>query len=213
MNVDAAQLPEIEKLRKKCQALAMLDALICPEWEYRYFSFNSRWADGLEMASMRNGQGDDWFLLFSDAGAALKGFAHESEVVAPDFSKRLKEVVPQDFRAFLEEPAFSMDHATFCYWRRATDSSWSSVFGIDKADADIDDGSNDLLTLVMEGAAAYKKYASEYFEFEARIEMIEAVFEHAPLTSALVQAFNSDLDMVEAVEFADEISYPIAGND
>ncbi|SNR93431.1 hypothetical protein SAMN05216276_1001307 [Streptosporangium subroseum] len=34
----AAQLPEIPVLRAHCRALAMLDAILSPEWEYRYHS-------------------------------------------------------------------------------------------------------------------------------------------------------------------------------
>ncbi len=70
-------LPSIAEIRCITQSLAMLDAILCPEWEYRYYSFNSAWGPSEEMASMRNGSGDDWFLLLDATGAALKGFAHE----------------------------------------------------------------------------------------------------------------------------------------
>ena len=66
------RLPDIEKLRRLTKSIAMLDAIICPEWEFRYYSYNSKWGRGEEMASMRNGCGDDWFLLFDVHGAALK---------------------------------------------------------------------------------------------------------------------------------------------
>jgi hypothetical protein len=56
----------------------MLDAILEPEWEYRYYSFNSRWSPGEMMASMRDGSGDGYFILFDKHGAAIKGFAHES---------------------------------------------------------------------------------------------------------------------------------------
>jgi hypothetical protein len=45
-------LPAIEDLRKLTQSLAMLDAIMSPEWEYRYYSFNSKWDEGEMMASM-----------------------------------------------------------------------------------------------------------------------------------------------------------------
>ena len=31
-------LPEIENLRRLSQSLAMLDAIMSPDWEYRYYS-------------------------------------------------------------------------------------------------------------------------------------------------------------------------------
>jgi hypothetical protein len=39
-----ATIPNVETLKKLCQSLATLDAIISPEWDYRYYSFNSKWA-------------------------------------------------------------------------------------------------------------------------------------------------------------------------
>ena len=47
----------IEKLRKRMKILAVGDAVLSPEWEYRYFSYNSKWSDTEELASMRDGCG------------------------------------------------------------------------------------------------------------------------------------------------------------
>lgn len=32
------------------QALAMLDAIVCPDWEGRYYSFNVSWGEAEAMA-------------------------------------------------------------------------------------------------------------------------------------------------------------------
>ncbi len=37
------QLPDPEQLLRISQALALADAILMPDWEGRYFSFNSRW--------------------------------------------------------------------------------------------------------------------------------------------------------------------------
>ncbi len=73
-------MPSIEDLRHFTQSLAMLDAIIQREWEGRYYSFNSRWDQKQQMASMRNGEGDSWFCVFAPFGAFLKGFDHESKM-------------------------------------------------------------------------------------------------------------------------------------
>ena len=31
------------------QSMAMMDAILEPVWEWRYYSFNSRWSDGEQM--------------------------------------------------------------------------------------------------------------------------------------------------------------------
>ena len=43
---DLAGMPDIPALRRLTQSLAVLDAILSPEWENRYYSFDSRW--GLE---------------------------------------------------------------------------------------------------------------------------------------------------------------------
>lgn len=34
-------LPDIATLERLCQSLALLDAILSREWEYRYYSFNA----------------------------------------------------------------------------------------------------------------------------------------------------------------------------
>lgn len=38
-----AMLPDIANLIRISKAIAMLDAILCEEWEMRYYSFNSNW--------------------------------------------------------------------------------------------------------------------------------------------------------------------------
>jgi hypothetical protein len=71
-------LPGPDQLKSLCQSLAMLDAIMSPDWEYRYYSFDSKWGLDEMMASMQNGQGDDFFILFNNNGAVIKGFDHEA---------------------------------------------------------------------------------------------------------------------------------------
>jgi hypothetical protein len=126
---DLSRLPDIETLRRLMQSLAVLDAILMPEWQYRLFSFNSRWSKGEQMGSMRDGQGDDLFAHFTKAGCFLKGFAHESPMTP--YREQPKRVwpgvldsVPKTFAKSLAEPAFSMEDTTFCIWRLNGDPAW-----------------------------------------------------------------------------------------
>jgi hypothetical protein len=110
---DLSQLPDVEGLRKLLQSLAMLDAVVCREWQYRYYSFNARWYTGEQMGSMRNGCGDDFFALFNAAGCFLKGFAHEAPMSPyafdpPTLWPGVLMGVPEEFSSGLKEPAFKM---------------------------------------------------------------------------------------------------------
>jgi hypothetical protein len=46
-------LPDVNTLRRKAQALAVLDAIMSPDWQYRYYSFNSQWDRNEMMASRK----------------------------------------------------------------------------------------------------------------------------------------------------------------
>ena len=73
---DLSALADPTTLEKLTQSIAMLEAIVSPEWEYRYFSFNRLWDEskGERMASMRNGSGDEYFIVFRwDETAGLIG--------------------------------------------------------------------------------------------------------------------------------------------
>ena len=80
---DLGGLADVTGLRRLTRSLAMLDAILCREWEFRYYSFDTNWSNGELMASMRDGSGDRWFALFNDVGVALHGVAHESAMFQP----------------------------------------------------------------------------------------------------------------------------------
>lgn len=197
-------LPLIQELRRICQSLAMLEAIVSPEWESRYYSYNGAWDSEEEMASMRNGSGDDWFLLFSSAGAALKGFDHELQdggIVAANIQKE----VPASFSSFLSEPAFSMQNATFCYWRRTEDQAWSKVSAHKE-----EDGSKELLSLLVNDPTAYVAWAEEYYEVAVPKQAAIAIYAHEPLTPELIKAINPGAKFSDVVKNAGEIGYPVA---
>ncbi|KTB73823.1 MULTISPECIES: hypothetical protein [Pseudomonas] len=110
---DVSDLPSIDRVKCAAQGLALLDAIIMPEWEYRYFSFNSNW-DGNEremMASMRDGSGGEFFLHFTNEGAAGKVLF--SSALSNAFEHL--SLIPKAFEKFKDEPAFSNDNASLFF--------------------------------------------------------------------------------------------------
>ena len=85
---ELTRLPDLRSFRRLTRALALLDAIMSPDWEYRYYSFNAHWAEGEMMASMRNGSEDHWFALLCPAGVALHGLAHEAASRRHDAAQR-----------------------------------------------------------------------------------------------------------------------------
>ena len=194
-------------------ALAMLDALLSPEWESRYYSFNRRWSpeSGTRMASMRNGSGDDFFILFfPDGSAALKGFAHESRALDGKSSSLpgVFDGLPERFAAFANEPAFSMEATTFCLWSEGGPWQRSRVINATKIAAD---GSGELLALLAGSPADYVAFARDYFEREVAEEAVARFYALEVLTSDLASSLHEEASLDPIAEDIDQIGYPAAG--
>lgn len=205
-------IPDVEFLKRLCQSLATLDAILSPEWEYRYYSFNSQWAPGEMMASMRNGSGDEYFILFTSRGAILKGFAHEScmspwasdaEQVWPG----VLDQVPVEFEEFLNEPAFSMDETTFCLWRRNGDPSWQTG-QIEYPDESDPDGSDELLFILDGDPNTYCKFAEQYHERSIDLGTVTEIYARQPLTPDLLQRLNPEISLDSLAPDLEQIDYP-----
>jgi hypothetical protein len=73
-------LPAPDELERRCQALALLDAILSPEPRWRYFTFDAAFAPGERVARMDSATGDGWLIWFSPQGVVVRGFDHESPV-------------------------------------------------------------------------------------------------------------------------------------
>jgi len=199
----ARQLPGIAELREHCRALATLEAVISPDWESRYYSFNSAWAPGQQMASMRNGSGNEWSIVFSAAGAYVRGFDHESPM-SPYGSDNdepwpgVLDAVPEAFREFVEEPAFcdedGMPVVTACLWRGGDDDCWQTgeiEFPEERTDPD---GADALFELLADRSPdAYIRFAEDYYETTLNPAAVTAVLSLQPLTAMLIATLNPDV--------------------
>jgi hypothetical protein len=212
---DLSLLPDIGSLRRLLQSMAMLDAILCPEWQYRYYSFNSRWSTGEQMGSMRDGCGDDFFALFNSAGCWLKGFAHEKSM--SPYSDRCKELVwpgvldsvPAEFAACMQQPAFKISDTTFCIWRRFIDASWMCGQIEFPPDTNDPDGSRELLSPLDGRPESYHSWAESYYERDVKMSAVRVIYDHLPLTGEIINSLNPEL--VPAMLEADviEIGYPM----
>ena len=209
-----AELPTIEKLKKLTQSLAMLDAIIERNWEYRYYSFNSKWAENEQMASMRNGQGDGWYCGFGLPGAFLKGFDHESAMSpwSMEISKvwpGVLDAIPEDFKSFATEPAFSMEDTTFWIWRSVQDAQWNSG-KISYPAGDDPDGSAWMLSILDGNPSTYKAWAEDYYERSVSLSAVQQIYGRMPLTQELAQELNATVEFESVLADAADIDYPAA---
>ncbi len=203
-----AALPSETELVRITKGLAALDAILCEDWESRYWSFNAKWSGKSMLASMRNGSGEDMFILFSSVGTVIKGFAHES-AMSPFRPKAKNEQqrgialypgllsgFPGALASFLEEPSFMMEETTFLVWRLSKAKSWS-IGDILWPKTKDPDGSEELLTPLAGDASSYVGFADEYYEKKINKTDVAHVLANKPLSAALVQRLKSERSLQE----------------
>jgi hypothetical protein len=213
------QLPEISIVRDRSRAMAVLDAIMSPDWDSRYYSFDARWSPTEEMASMRDGSGNDYSIVFSPAGAYARGFDHESpmspyRVTPPVAWPGLFDGVPEAFRHYVTEPAFGnpdgTPRVTVCFWRTAADAGWRAG-GAAPLPAGVEDGESAewLFDVLTDGRPqAYQQFAEEYYEAAVDIEAVRHVYALRPLTPSVVAVLNPDVDLAALGEDLAQTGYP-----
>ena len=185
----------IEKITNNLKSIALLEAIICPEWEYRCYSYNSKWDEGEEMASMRNGSGDEWFLWIKNGFAALKVMSHEFGVLTGIDS--IKDKFPNEYASFISESAFSINESTSLWYLNGT--QWIR-FDVNEEEA------NNLVKVFNWTPLEYKDWAEEYYENELSLKAIENVMS-GNLTENDIHLLNEDLSVKDLEEVISEIGY------
>jgi len=202
------ELPDIPTLRRLTRSLAVLDAILSPEWESRYYSFDSHWGDGELMASMRNGQGDDWFCLFTRAGVVVIGLDHEAPMFQPgDPWPGVIDALPSELAAAVDEPAFDARNCTFCVWRRTAGARWEHG-PVQFPDGDDPDGSARLLQILDGRPESYHAFAADYYEVDLPLDAVRAVYRHQPLTPELLAQLAPGVTVDMIRQDVAEIGYP-----
>lgn len=190
------QLPEPRQFLRNSRALAILDAILMPDWEGRYFSFNAKWnpTQSQQMASMRNGSGDEYFALLSPAGIIGKVYAPHDLATAAFIETDVPNTLVQ---GFADEPAFALDRTSFIFWRTASAASWSSSPSV----------LNTLpyLEFVAYGAHVYHEWAEGYYEREIDLATVEEVFQTLRIDDATVRRLNPDQSLESIAEDLAEI--------
>ncbi|MFF9473063.1 hypothetical protein ACF1E9_10630 [Streptomyces roseolus] len=218
----ARALPGIEELRDHSRGLAMLDAVLSPAWEGRYYSFDAHWSETEQLASMKDGQGGEYTIVLSPAGAFARVFDHESPLspygpLADGATwPGVLDGVPEAFREYLTEPAFldedDVHVTTACLWREPSDTAWHTgpVAFPGLEDHPDPDGSHSLLRLLVDRTAeAYAAWASEYYETPVDLDAVRHVLALRPLTPEVVASLNAGVTLADLAEDVAEVGYPV----
>lgn len=202
---DLAALPDAAALQRLCKSLAALDAINSPDPEYRYYSYDARWDVGEEFFEMNDGEGDQLLVLFRLEGCVVNGYADGLD--QPD-KAQVTRGLPDAFEEFMfGEPVNSIG-TTFCLWYTPA-HGWQT--GVAETD---EDGSEELLDIFDNQPDTYADWANEYYLDETEREPLDTddvarVYQHEPLTKAVVLALNNELEDWPQLEAdLEAIGYP-----
>lgn len=216
-----ASLPSGRNFQKLCKSISALEAIICPDWESRYFSYDKDWSETEEFCEMKNGSGDQLLILFKAEGIVINGFAHESQmngweyqspksgggIMKKIFKSKKEEPkilvqkvwdgvltnLPKDFSEFIYgEPVKSIG-TTFCIWQNPMGNNWETG-PIKFPEDDYIDGSPDLLVLLDGQPQTYKNWAKEYY-----IEELEEYDLDISIVEAIYNSEPITLELVKSI--------------
>ena len=219
-----------KKLQQLCKSISTLEAIVCPEWEYRYYSYQNDWAKEEECCNMRTGQGEYLYILFREDGVCINGFASESQLngwkkvsnkkissffdglfgksipnskLRLDVSAGILENLPLQFHEFIYgEPVKSIG-TTFCIWSTSDKKKWE-LGKLNLPNDNYKDGSSDLLKLLDGNPKTYKTWAEEYYEeFEEiflKLEYVAYIYQGKELTKDLVLQINPNIESFSCLE-------------
>jgi hypothetical protein len=211
------RLPDIEVLRARCRALAVLELIQGSEYPYhRYVA----WGDD-EAALMSDGNGDECSIVFTDVGVFIRVFDHESGMspYADDDHEPwpgLLDGLPPEFGPQVTEPAFCDEgtlNATAVLWRRAGDDRWNAGAGITfpppRSSYDTSpDGADRLAILCDDIVDGYVAFAVDYYETGIDRAAVAHIAAMRPLTDAVVLALNPEATLTGIHDAVTAIGYP-----
>jgi hypothetical protein len=183
----------VDEIIMKSKSLALLDLILMPEWEDRYFSFDSNWAKNEMLASMKNGEGAEYFINFSKIGAVGKVFDGEINILVEDFWAE----IPVNYKEYLMEPAFNIKDVTFCFWMSLDSLNWN--YSPNRND------SLSLLDFIDKGYTFYHKWAEEYYDCEINFEIGKKLFDTHEFDEKTIEILNPDLNIDDIKNELDEI--------
>ncbi|MFE1574657.1 hypothetical protein [Streptomyces fradiae] len=207
-------LPDPDVLLARCRALALLDFVL--DADAPTHGFVSDWRDGVDLAWMDNGSGDQYAVVFDPAGVFLHGFDHESDATPWRESPRahwpgLLDGLPASLAHYPAAPEFRFDgffDATVCVWRERGAGSWQC--GPVEFAPDETDGADWLFELLTDGSAdAYVGFAADCYERSIDRDAVTAILSQAPLSRRTVASLSPTADFATAARRARTLGYTV----
>ncbi len=199
-------------LKKYLNAMAVLDVVMQAKEQAWLRRVNVSSIGKAYAFVIDNGSGDDLVVIFSDNGALIKGFDHESEYnqfAADEWDNAFFEYtfsdLPEEFAELLDED--SRDNTTFCMWCMDDSDMWvQNEQEINDEDEDDDGGKSYLLQYIRKTPEDWCDWAKDYYETEIASDVVKKAYNGEPLTEEDVVKLNPERNAKDV--FAELAGFP-----
>ncbi|MFD8913398.1 hypothetical protein [Streptomyces sp. NPDC059575] len=208
-------LPDPAVLAARCRAFAVLDTVLDPTAPMHTYQPN--WREGVDLARMENGSGDQWGIVFDPAGVFLHGFDHECDATPWREDPRahwpgLLDGLPASLAHYATTPELQFEgflDATVCAWRETGAAAWHC--GPVTFAADESDGTEWLFDLLADGSAeAYANFAEENWDRPIDLDAVRAILTGAPLTRHIVATLSPTANFETKAERVHALGHPVS---
>lgn len=213
-------LPAASLLKAASKALAVLDMIMEPDPGYRYYSYQSAWGPAEDLASMQNGSGDEYSIVFlADGAAYARGFDHESPMSAwgngGELWPGLTDGIPGRFLKYVHEPAFWCDGVpdmTVCLWTGSgAAGSWEHGSIPPPGGPGDQSGAGRLFGLVSRPEPGqYRAFARSYYEVGIDAAAAADIYASRPLDQDLISRINPGRVLSEMLDELRQVGYPVS---
>lgn len=209
----AAALPNPDTLERICRAIAALDVVLIEEPLFRTYGYQPSWMPDGRLATMDNGSGDQYQIVFVGADAVVRGFDHESDLSPwglpqgqlPD---GMLDGYPDHLLALVDEPSFRTEGGprtdmTFCAWWTSAVAQWSTG-GLGN-----DGGGGWLLDLLLDGSPrGYCGYAADYLELDVAPEAVAPFYEIRSASGDMISSLRPSANAATTRQELAAMGYP-----
>lgn len=210
----ARLLPPPAELERRCLAMAALDVVLSPEPHYRFFTFDPAWAARTRMASMRDGSGDSYDIIFGSFGTVVRAFDHEHELSpwgrpGGCIEPSILQGFPAPLQPFIDNPAFRTEGGpdtdlTFCTWWPSEGSEWTT------GPVGSDGGASWMLEVALDGTpVGYCSFAADYFEVVLSPAAVAPFYALRPATAEMITEIDPQAGILSIVADLTEMGYPV----
>jgi hypothetical protein len=213
-------LPAPSLLKAVSKSLAVLDMIMEPDWGLRYYSYRPTWGPAEDLASMQNGSGDEYSIVFlADGAAYVRGFDHESPM-SPwghdgELWPGLIDGIPERFLRYVHEPTFGCEGVsdmTVCLWTESdATGSWEHGSILPPGGSGDQSGAGWLFELVSRPEPRqYRAFARDYYEVEIDAAAVADIYASRPLDQELVSRINPERVLSEMLDELRQVDYAVS---